>query len=159
MNSPLILLLPLALILAPMLYLVLRDSKRAQTRMSELEAPGFSPDLVFDMSDMKVVLDMKVRCIAFVNVELQVFSGRRESSYMSRLTIREPFSNLDRLDVHLSTNLISITVHFNGANTFNSSKRMSFATAPQSKRAVVSLVDAWPGTGRAGFVDTLVGGG
>lgn len=158
MNSPIFALLPLALILLPCLYFVLRASRNAKENLRELVASGFALDAVFDMSDTIVALDMKQQRIAFVNVLLQVFPPGR-SSYSTRFNIVEPFSKLEQLDVHLSANLISLSVHLNAPSTFNSKLKMDFNTALQSKSAVDALMAAWPGAGKASFVEQRIIGG
>ncbi len=126
--------------------------------MAELVANGFSPDVTFDMSDTVVALDMKSQRIAFVNLLLQVFPPDR-SSYSMRFNITEPFSKLEGLDVHMSDSLISLTVHFNAPNTFDSKTKLQFSTAPQSKNAVEALMSAWPGVRKPSFVSNHIIGG
>lgn len=158
MDSPLFVLLPLAVIVVPALYLVLRAANKAKTSFQELVAQGFSPDAVFDLSDTIVALDMKMQQIALANVSLQVFPPGK-SSFSSRFNITEPFSKLEGLDVHLSPSLISLTIHFNAPNTFNSKLKMDFSTSPQSKSAVDQLMASWPRACKASFVNKRVIGG
>ena len=144
MDSPLLVLLPLILILALPAYIVMRDRRRSNEEMAQLETRGFNADVKFDMHDMYVALDNAARKIAFVNVKLQCFPPDR-GSYFAHFTIVEPYSNLDRIEVQYSDKLILIDVTFQSPNTFNSSRKMSFDQAPQSKSKLQELIAAWPG--------------
>jgi hypothetical protein len=149
MNSPLVLLVPLILILALPTYFVLRNRRGAKAGMNELLSQGFNVDSLFDMHDMFVALDNINKRIAFVNVELQTFPSNRQSE-MRHFTIIEPYSKLENIVVQYSNSLILIDVYFNSPNTFNSTTKMSFSQAPQSRAQIRDLVAAWPGTKSAG---------
>ncbi|MFO1253212.1 MAG: hypothetical protein U1E77_19240 [Inhella sp.] len=162
MNSPLVLLLPLAVVLAPMIYFVLRDRRIANARLKNALDRGLSPDQVFDLFDSAVVVDRKQGVVAFIAIERAVRPrehGIDRDAYMARSDIKEPITNLGALEVHVGEKLVDLSIHTNEANSLNSERRFSFSTSKASMPAVRKLMAAWPGNAPARYVDTLLIGG
>lgn len=150
MNSPLILLIFPALLLAYPLYAVLRDKKRAKTSLEKIIEAGFEPSSVFEMMDLIVAIDRKNGKIALVDFSHTIHPRGMEppvdrGSFSTRLTVVVPADEIDCLSVHFqSSGYIESTLIYKAPNRINSTLKLNIPFESKDKSRVMQLVSLWP---------------
>lgn len=150
MNSPLLLLLFLAVLLAYPLYAVLTNQKRAKNGLAKLVAEGFRPTETFHMTDMIISVD-KVGCrVAFIDFDHFIIPRGMSppvdrGSFSIRKTEVVDFNDLERLEVRIgTTQTIEIVLHYNAPNRINSTKKLGISLVSNDLRRVEKFAATLP---------------
>ncbi len=144
MGSLLWLALPLVLVLAPVVFLMVRESNHAKAAFEREVARGFSPAHVFNMWNVIVALDESRKKLCIAHLSVLAFPPERQPVEL-HLTQVLPSASIKCIRVRRESDInIEFVFVSTEANTFNGQPAVSFSTAIQSAAVVREMLASWP---------------
>jgi hypothetical protein len=150
MDSPLLLLIFPALLLAYPLYAILRDEKRAKLALERIVTAGFVPTRQYQLTDLIIAIDEPNRKIALVDFDLYIIPRGMDppvdrDAFSVRKTEVVSLDEIDHLKVHFqSTGYIDCVLVYKEPNHIDSTLRLPIPLHSGDRSTLETMLAAWP---------------
>lgn len=146
----LLVLAPLALILAYPIYAVRRDSRRAKEEFSKLPSCEFSAVHIFNFLDTIIALDQDRKNVAFTRLLTTSYPRGRnppidQDSFSFRANAIVPILDIDSIDLCIHEKAwASMSIKFNKLNKINGTLELSFWLSGYDENQMRKMLAVWP---------------